>query len=249
VVETSNGAPGSEGNPIRLVLADTQTIYRVGILKTLWQAKDIRVAAEAHSLGELLAALGEDTADVILLESQISLNLPEVLSEVLRRAPSSRIIVLVPEMDESQTVELLRRGVRGVVSRAIAPELLLKCVRKVYEGETWLDNRAVGWLIEAFRQQAAQMPLLRHQIRLSEKEMLIISHVTQGLRNKEIAHELNTTEQVIKNHLRKIYDKLGVTDRLELALYSIQHNLLQPPTNEARSAELEHDRKVTELDV
>jgi len=84
----------------------------------------------------------------------------------------------------------------------------------------------VNWVIEAYRSQAEQGTTPKQQLRLSEKEMLIIGGVTQGLKNKDIAMEVGTTEQVVKNYLRKIYDKLGVSDRLELALYSMHRRLL-----------------------
>src|SRR5205807_1317228 len=88
-------------------------------------------------------------------------------------------------------------------------------------------NKGVNWVIEAYRSQASQLTAPRTKSRISEKELTIISCVTQGMRNKEIAKEVGTSEQVIKNYLRKIYDKLGVSDRLELALYCIHHGLLQ----------------------
>src|SRR5256885_12471795 len=125
------------------------------------------------------------------------------------------------------TVEYFRRGVRGILPRSIAPEMLVKCVRKVAVGETWIDNQSVNWVIEAYRAQAVQLTSPRPKTKLSDKELLIISCVTQGMRNKEIANEIGTTEQVVKNYLRKVYDKLGVSDRLELALYCIHHRLLQ----------------------
>jgi DNA-binding NarL/FixJ family response regulator len=103
----------------------------------------------------------------------------------------------------------------------------VKCVRKVFEGETWLDHRSVNWVIEAYRSQAALLTVPRARTRLSDKELLIISGLTRGMRNKEIAQEVGTTEQVVKNYLRKIYDKLGVSDRLELALYCVHHRLLE----------------------
>jgi len=123
-------------------------------------------------------------------------------------------------------VDYLRRGVRGILARAVSPDLLVRCVRKVAAGETWLDKQGVNWVIEAYRTQALQGTAPQQQLRLSEKEMLIIGGVTQGMKNKDIAREVGTTEQVVKNYLRKIYDKLQVTDRLELALYSMHHRLL-----------------------
>jgi DNA-binding NarL/FixJ family response regulator len=212
---------------IKIILADTQAIYRVGTKKIFALEDDIRVVAQAENLGQVLAAAAKFPADVLLFEGSISPNPPEAISEVLKRAPKLKVIVLSPENDEDTVVEFFRRGVRGLLPRSIAPEMLVKCVRKVFVGETWLDNQGVNWVIEAYRAQAAQLTSPRPKTKLSDKELLIISCVTQGMRNKEIANEIGTTEQVVKNYLRKVYDKLGVSDRLELALYCIHHRLLQ----------------------
>src|SRR5256885_1334852 len=212
---------------IRVILADTQAIYRVGTKKIFALEDDIRVVAQAENLGQVLAAASKFPADVLLFEAAISPNSPEAISEVLKRASNLKVIVLSPETDEDTTVEYFRRGVRGILPRSIAPEMLVKCVRKVAVGETWIDNQSVNWVIEAYRSQAAQLTSPRPKTKLSDKELLIISCVTQGMRNKEIASEIGTTEQVVKNYLRKVYDKLAVSDRLELALYCIHHRLLQ----------------------
>lgn len=227
-----NGADAdSEEQPssstIRVILADTQAIYRVGTKKIFALEDDIRVVAQAENLGQVLAAAAKFPADVLLFEAAISPNAPEAISEVLKRASNLKVIILAPESDEETTVEYFRRGVRGILPRSIAPEMLVKCVRKVAVGETWIDNQSVNWVIEAYRTQAAQLTSPRPKTKLSDKELLIISCVTQGMRNKEIASEIGTTEQVVKNYLRKVYDKLGVSDRLELALYCIHHRLLQ----------------------
>jgi DNA-binding NarL/FixJ family response regulator len=229
----ANGADAASSQPeiapatIKIILADTQAIYRVGTKKIFALEDDIRVVAQAENLGQVLAAAAKFPADVLLFEGSISPNPPEAISEVLKRAPKLRVIVLSPENDEDTVVEFFRRGVRGLLPRSIAPEMLVKCVRKVFAGETWLDNQGVNWVIEAYRAQAAQLTSPRPKTKLSDKELLIISCVTQGMRNKEIANEIGTTEQVVKNYLRKVYDKLGVSDRLELALYCIHHRLLQ----------------------
>ena len=219
--------PAPPQEPIRVVVADTQSIYRVGIRKILALEDDIRVVAQAENLGQTIAAATKFSSDVILLESAITPNPPEAISEILKRSPASKIIVVLSEPEENDTVDLLRRGVRGIVSRSISPDLLVRCIRKVAAGETWLDNKGVNWVIEAYRSQASQLTAPRTKSRISDKELTIISCVTQGMRNKEIAKEVGTSEQVIKNYLRKIYDKLGVSDRLELALYCIHHGLLR----------------------
>jgi DNA-binding NarL/FixJ family response regulator len=163
----------------------------------------------------------------MLYECGLSDSPREVVTNLLTLAPSLKIVLVMIEPTEEETVELLRRGVRGIVTRSIAPDLLIRCIRKVHAGETWLDNKGVNWVIEAYRAQAAQLTSPRNRVKLSPKEIQIIAGVTQGLRNKDIAQEVGTTEQVVKNYLRKVYDKLGVSDRLELALYCMHHKLLE----------------------
>ena len=240
--ETSDGeildAPIKPGT-VRIILADSQAIYRVGIRKIFALEDDIRVVAQADSLDNLRSALERHPADVVLLEGGLLTGSPNAIPDLLRVAPDVKLIVQAVGSDEAQTVELYRRGVRGIISRSISPDLLVRCVRRIATGETWIDNQAVNWVIEAYRAQAAALVSPRTQPRLSPKETAIITCITQGKRNKEIAFQLGTTEQVIKNYLRKIYDKLGVSDRLELALYCIHHRLLEnaaPPAEPAAEA-------------
>jgi DNA-binding NarL/FixJ family response regulator len=185
------------------------------------------VVAQAETLLNLYAALQRFPADIVVLEGQLIAGTVDAIPELVRRAPKAKLIVQVVEADEVNTVELYRRGVRGVVPRSISPDLLVKCIRKISAGETWIDNQSVSWVIEAYRSQATAMMSPRTQPRLSTKEVQIITCITRGMRNKEIAYHVGTTEQVIKNYLRKIYDKLGVSDRLELALYCLHHQLLK----------------------
>jgi two-component system nitrate/nitrite response regulator NarL len=219
----------SAANPgaIRVILADSQAIYRVGIRKVFALEDDVRVVAQADSIENLHSAVQRYPTDVVLLEGGMLTGTSNAIPELLRLAPNIKIIVQASYSDESHTVELYRRGVRGIISRAISPDLLVKCIRKIASGETWIDNQSVNLVIEAYRSQAASLVSPRTQPRLSPKEMAIITCITQGKRNKEIAYQLGTTEQVIKNYLRKIYDKLGVSDRLELALYCLHHKLIQ----------------------
>jgi DNA-binding NarL/FixJ family response regulator len=228
-------APSSRETPlqqVKVIVADTQSIYRVGVRKIFALEDDLRVVAQAENLAQTIAAVTKANADVLLFESAVSPTPGEALGDILRRAPSLKTIVVMTEPSEEITVEVLRRGARGILPRSVSPDLLVKCVRKVADGEMWLDNRGVNWVIEAYRNQAALLTSPKPKRVLSDKEKMIISGVTQGLRNKEIAAQVGTTEQVIKNYLRKIFDKLGVSDRLELALFCIHHRLLQDPQAE-----------------
>ncbi len=215
------------GQSIRIILADSEAIFRVGMNKIFAMQDDLEVVAQTETLAQTLNAVANCPADVILFEAGLSPNPADAISEVGRRAvPGAKLIMVTQRAGEQETVDYLRRGVRGILARAVSPELLVRCVRKVAAGETWLDKQGVNWVIEAYRTQALQGTAPQRQLRLSEKEMMIISGVTQGMKNKDIAREVKTTEQVVKNYLRKIYDKLNVADRLELALYSMHHRLL-----------------------
>ena len=224
---------------IRIILADSEAIFRVGMNKIFAMQDDLEVVAQTETLAQTLNAVAESPADVILFEAGLSPNPADAISEVARRAlPGAKLIMVTQRAGEQETVDYLRRGVRGILARAVSPELLVRCVRKVAAGETWLDKQGVNWVIEAYRTQALQGTAPQRQLRLSEKEMMIISGVTQGMKNKDIAREVKTTEQVVKNYLRKIYDKLNVADRLELALYSMHHRLLDGyvfPNSDGRS--------------
>jgi DNA-binding NarL/FixJ family response regulator len=217
---------------IRIILADSQAIYRVGIRKIFALEDDLRVVAQADSLDNLRAAIERYPTDVVLLEGGLLAGTANAIPDILKLAPDVKLIVQAIAADENQTVELYRRGVRGIISRSISPDLLVRCVRRIAAGETWIDNQSVNWVIDAYRSQAAALVSPRTQPRLSPKEMAIITCITQGKRNKEIAFQLGTTEQVIKNYLRKIYDKLGVSDRLELALYCLHNKIIQTDVDE-----------------
>jgi two-component system nitrate/nitrite response regulator NarL len=222
---SGDGAAQSDKPVIRILLADSQAIYRVGMRKVFALEDDIRVVGQIERMEHLYEAIERHPADVLLMEGNLIAGTSETIPEIVRIAPDIKIIVQTSGTDEAHTVELYRRGVRGIIPRSIAPDLLVKCVRKIAGGETWIDNQSVNWVIEAYRSQATSITNPKSQPRLSPKELSIIACITQGKRNKEIAFQLGTTEQVVKNYLRKIYDKLGVSDRLELALYCLHHQI------------------------
>jgi DNA-binding NarL/FixJ family response regulator len=225
--EQDNAGGDGSATGIRVILADSQAIYRVGMRKIFALEDDIRVVAQAENLENLYIALQRFPTDVVVLEGQLITHSIDAIPEFIRRAPDAKLIVQVMETDEANTVDLYRRGVRGVVARSISPDLLIKCVRKIAAGETWIDNKSISWVIEAYRAQAISLTNPRTQPKLSPKELAIVGCITRGMRNKEIAYQIGTTEQVVKNYLRKIYDKLGVSDRLELALYCMHHEILK----------------------
>jgi DNA-binding NarL/FixJ family response regulator len=229
---------GSKGPLIRVIVADTQAIFRAGLRKIFALEDDIRVVGQAETLPQTQSAAKKFTADVLIFESALAPNPVEAVAEILRQNPQLRIVVVTPGSDEPLTLELFRRGAHGILSREVEPELLVDCLRKVAAGETWLDSQGIHWVMEAYRSQSLRPSGARPKVQLTPKESLIVSCVTQGMKNKEIAVRVGTTEQVVKNYLRKVYDKLGVADRLELALYCLSHHIVdgvKPPALPAGS--------------
>ena len=220
------GEDGGNGQFVRVILADTQAIFRAGLRKVFALEDDIRVVGQAETLAQTQSAVAKFSADVLIFEAALTPNPVEAVSNLLRQSPGLRIVVVTPGADEELTLELFRRGAHGIVSREVEPEVLVACLRKVVAGEPWLDSQGIRWVMEAYRNQNNRPTGSRPKVQLTPKEMLIVSCVTQGMKNKEIALRVGTTEQVVKNYLRKVYDKLGVADRLELALYCLNHHVV-----------------------
>jgi DNA-binding NarL/FixJ family response regulator len=223
-----------------VILADTQAIFRAGLRKIFALEDDIRVVGQAETLAQALSAAKKFSADVLIFEAALTPNPVEAVVDLMRQSSEIKVVVVTPASDEELTLELFRRGAHGIVSREVEPELLVECLRKVATGEAWLDTQGVRWVLQAYRNQNSRPAGSRPKVQLTPKETLIVSCVTQGMKNKEIAIRVGTTEQVVKNYLRKVYDKLGVADRLELALYCLNHHVidnsklpapLAPPTN------------------
>ena len=225
-VEQQHEAGGDGKGIIRVILADTQAIFRAGLRKIFALEDDIRVVAQAETLAQTLSASKKFSADVLIFESALAPNAADAVADIVKQSPEVRLVVVTADSNEEVTLELFRRGAHGIVSREVEPELLVDCLRKVAAGESWLDSQGIRWVMEAYRSQSLRPTGSRPKVQLTPKEALIVSCVTQGMKNKEIATRVGTTEQVVKNYLRKVYDKLGVADRLELALYCLNHHVV-----------------------
>jgi two-component system, NarL family, nitrate/nitrite response regulator NarL len=211
---------------VRILVADDHAIFRDGLRKLLEGADDVQIIGEASNGVECTKMLAKLKPDILLLD----LRMPEkdglgVLEEINFDATPTRVIVLTAAEDDRDVVRAMRLGARGVVLKQSASDLLLKSIRKVAEGEIWLDNRMTAEVIDAFK-KSAEAGQRREKPLLSDREKEIVQLVAQGFRNREIGEKLFISEQTVKNHLHNIFDKLGVSDRLELALYAIHHRLI-----------------------
>ena len=215
-----------ERSSIKVLIADDHAVFRDGLRKLLEGADEISVVGEASNGNECIKMLDKFKPDILLLD----LRMPEkdglaVLTEVNFESLPTRVIVLTAAEVDRDVVRAMRLGARGVVLKQSASDLLLKSIRQVHDGEIWLDNRMTAEVIDAFK-RSAESGQRREKPLLSDREKEVVQLVAQGFRNREIGEKLFISEQTVKNHLHNIFDKLGVSDRLELALYAVHHRLI-----------------------
>ena len=220
--ETSAFAPIREEPTIRsgiikVILADKMGIFRTGVAKVLGVEDDLRMVAQAENAEKMMTALAKFHATVMIFGADVYPRLPAVVETA--RKYQTKLIAIAETEQESHYC--LTSGIQGVIYRNVSEESLIKCVRTVAKGETWVQGSQEN-------KEAAENDLvgMRVRDRLTAKELKIIALIVQGYTNKEIATQLGTTQQVIKNYLRNVYDKIGVSDRLELALFTIHHRIL-----------------------
>jgi DNA-binding NarL/FixJ family response regulator len=210
----------------KIILADSQAIFRAGTAKVLAMDEDLRIIAQCTDLERMYHAITTFPGSIVLFAASLR---PEIgRLRVLLDASGSRGIVIAENNENASSY--LQQGFRGVVFRNVTGPTLVECVRRVAAGETWVPPQVM-----MPDSPEEDMVGLRVRDRLTPKEMRIVALIVQGCKNREIAQRLKTTEQVIKNYLRSIYDKTGVGDRLELALFTIHHRVLAQAAAEVGS--------------
>jgi len=210
----------------KIILADSQAIFRAGTAKVLAMDEDLRIIAQCTDLDRMYHAIATFPGSIVLFASSLRPDFDRL--STLVESTGSRGIVIA-ENNEIASV-YLQQGFRGVVFRNVTGAALSECVRTVASGETWLPPQLM-----VADSPEDDMVGTRVRDRLTPKEMRIVALIVQGCKNREIALRLKTTEQVIKNYLRSVYDKTGVSDRLELALFTIHHRVLAAAAAEVGS--------------
>lgn len=201
----------------KIILADNQAIYRAGTAKILAIEDDFRIIAQCGDAPRLFQVMDTFRGATLIFASSLKLNNLELMARV--RSNGGRAVIIAENQEALQP--LVADGVNGAVHRSVSGPSLIECMRRVLQGERGVI--ASGCQGSALEDDPVGA---RVRDRLTPKEMKIVALIIQGCKNKEIALRLVTSEQVIKNYLRSIYDKTGVSDRLELALFTIHHRML-----------------------
>ena len=210
----------------KIILADSQAIFRAGTAKVLAMNEDLRIIAQCTDSERMLHAITTFPGSIVLFAASLRPDLPRL--RMMMDSAGSRGIVIAENNEPAAAY--LQLGFRGVVFRNVTGPSLVECVHRVAAGETWQPPQLMQ-----VDSPEEDMVGTRVRDRLTPKEMRIVALIVQGCKNREIATRLKTTEQVIKNYLRSIYDKTGVSDRLELALFTIHHRVLAQAAAEVGS--------------
>lgn len=206
---------------INVIIADNQAIFRAGIAKVLAVEEDIRIVGQPQSPEQLMNALERLRSHVLILSTSFL----SVLASILEISSQRGTAVLVLAENGEEASDFMRMGVQGVIFRSVNGNVAVEAVRRLAHGEAFLQSPNTS---EA--DVSDDLVGARVRERLNDRELRIIAAVVQGYRNREIAAQLFSTEQMIKNALRNIFDKIGVSDRLELALFVVHHRMLAQAT-------------------
>ena len=211
---------------IRILIADDHGIFRDGLRRLLEAEPNLCVVGEAADGAEAVALVTQLRPDILLLD----LAMPRVpgmdaLRELAAGQQAVRTILLAAAVERPQILEALRLGARGVVLKESATQVLLKSIAAVMAGSYWVGRESVPDLKELILDSAApELPGRRYG--LTRREMQMVAAIVEGSSNREIAQKFNVREDTVKHHLTSIFSKLGVSTRLELALFAIEHRLV-----------------------
>jgi DNA-binding NarL/FixJ family response regulator len=207
-------------------------MFRDGLTTLLSAQPDFEVISSADTAPTAVEQIRKSRPDIVVLGWPASSpNSQKVYSAIQDAKMPCKVIMLVTGETREDFVEAVKQGCCGIVPKQTSTELLLKSIRKVHAGEFWLDRVTTAEVIRRLAKKSpgngssSRLGVRDQSTALSQREREIVVLVAQGFKNKEMAERMFISEQTVKNHLHNIFDKLGVSDRLELALYAIHHNL------------------------
>jgi two-component system nitrate/nitrite response regulator NarL len=223
--------PESAGAPITVLIVDDHVVVRAGLKMLIESQPRMKVVGEAGSKDEALAAAKREQPDIILLDLCLGPdNAVDFLPELLSTAEETRVIILTGVRNPEEHQRAVRLGAMGVALKETSPQLLLKAIERVHAGEVWLDRFLTSNLIVELRRTHKPTKGQKEEeaiARLTDREKEVITLVGEGLKNKQIAERLFISEITVRHHLTSIFEKVQVSDRLELLIFAYQKGLVK----------------------
>jgi len=216
--------------PIRILLADDHPVVRIGVRNMLQADKTFEVVGEVGDGDEAITETLDQQPDILLLDLYMP-RLPglEAMRAIMSGSPTVKIVLLTSTISTQQIIEALQIGARGIVLKDALADHLTSAIRAVVSGDYWIGGKRVVNLVGALHElmQKAAIPD-RKTFGLTPREMEVVGCIVEGCSNRDIAKQFGLSEETVKRHLSNIFDKTGVSTRLELAMFAIAHHLVNP---------------------
>jgi len=212
---------------IRILIADDHPMFRFGLRKFLDVQRDLMVVGEANDGEEATRQVAQLRPTLLLLDLAMP-RMPglDTLRALEEAKNPVRTILLTASIEKEQIVQALQLGARGVVMKDAAAEILLKAIRAVDAGQFWVGRDSVADLVQYLRTLLEPKETSLNTFGLTAREVEVLAAIVAGLSNREIARKFSLSEDTVKHHLTHIFDKTGVSNRLELAVFAIHRRLV-----------------------
>jgi DNA-binding NarL/FixJ family response regulator len=219
--------------PIRIILLDEQLLFRAGLRLLLEGQADFKVVGETGNTADVMDLVIRQKPDIILFETNLTGKASiEMIPILIKRTESAKVLLLTGSCDPQLHLLAIQEGAVGIIQKNQPPELLFKAIRKVHQGEVWIERAMIANLLNRFtnpRHRNKQDLETEKFNLLSRREREVLSLIGEGYKNRDIAGRLSISETTVSHHLTSIFTKLGVSDRLELVIYSYRLGVVKPP--------------------
>jgi DNA-binding NarL/FixJ family response regulator len=216
--------------PIRIVVADDHPVVRFGVKNMLMNEPGFEVVGEAEDGDDAITQTLELEPDILLLDLAMP-RLPglEAMRAIMTKSPRVKIVMLTSTISTQQIIEALQIGARGIVLKDSVVGDLSQALRAVLSGDYWIGGERVANLLKALHELMAQAAAIpeRKTYGLTPRELEVVGCIVEGCSNRDVAKQFSISEETVKRHLSNVFDKTGVSTRLELALFSIAHKLVE----------------------